>query len=150
MPIAGSVSPFSSAKQCGRATVPEVSSAAPFDALFERTDHDVLVLAEPGAWPDATPVGLAASRRQKPRRRRQCGAGGWMGSGRNRPRQRSRGAWVTLGALTLRADAAAVVSLPVLRYVWERSESVTVCSLRSTVYDRTDYGLGLRGSLQLR
>lgn len=109
----------SSAKQCGRATVPEVSSAAPFDALFERTDHDLLVLAEPGAWPDATPVGLL------PRGSRSRGVvvcvgpeGGWAPEEIARARDRgARG--VTLGALTLRADAAAVVSLPVLRYVWE-------------------------------
>jgi 16S rRNA (uracil1498-N3)-methyltransferase len=44
--------------------------------------------------------------------------GGWAPEEIARARDRgARG--VTLGALTLRADAAAVVSLPVLRYVWE-------------------------------
>jgi 16S rRNA (uracil1498-N3)-methyltransferase len=110
---------ISSAKQCGRATVPEVSAAAPFGAMFDRPDHDVLLLAEPGAWPDAIAVGSF------PRGRPSRGVvvsvgpeGGWAPEEVARARERgARG--VTLGALTLRADAAAVVALPVLRYVWD-------------------------------
>jgi len=109
----------SSAKQCGRATVPDVAAAAAFDTIFDRRDHDVLILAEPGAWPDAIPIGAL------PRGRPDRGVivcvgpeGGWAPDEVARAREcGARG--VTLGQLTLRADAAAVVSLPVLRYIWD-------------------------------
>jgi 16S rRNA (uracil1498-N3)-methyltransferase len=108
----------SSAKQCGRATVPTVRAAASFDSTFERVEHDVLVLAEPGAWSDAVPVAAL------PRRHPTRGVvvivgpeGGWAPEEVARARQ-CGATGVTIGALTLRADAAAVVALPVLRYIW--------------------------------
>ncbi len=108
----------SSAKQCGRAVVPSIGSPAPVAAAFDAArDADHVMLAEPA---------LAAAQRVETllieRRARDVCV--WVGpeGGWDDQEVRTfvdRGATiVTCGGLTLRADMAAVVVLPVLRYIW--------------------------------
>jgi 16S rRNA (uracil1498-N3)-methyltransferase len=120
---------ISSAKQCRRAVVPEIRNPASFlsyvGAAFRRPDSDLphspsvaIMLIEPAA-------DLAASRISDARRIAPQSAvevfvgpeGGW--SEAEIAQAEGAGAtFVTLGDRTLRADAAALVALPVLLYAW--------------------------------
>jgi 16S rRNA (uracil1498-N3)-methyltransferase len=108
----------SSAKQCGRAVVPVIGSPIdPTTALGASTDADHIVLAEPAA------VGVAQRVEELPIERRTRDACVWVGpeGGWDERELRAFGEGatiVTCGGLTLRADMAAVVVLPVLRYIW--------------------------------
>jgi 16S rRNA (uracil1498-N3)-methyltransferase len=110
---------ISSAKQCGRAIVPVLGEPADLDgALVAAKPARLVMLVEPEASPDAR--GLD----ELPRGTPADGAwvfvgpeGGWA------PEEISRAAEagalpLTLGRLTLRADIAATIALPVLRYCW--------------------------------
>ncbi|HSK10498.1 MAG TPA: RsmE family RNA methyltransferase [Vicinamibacterales bacterium] len=108
-----------SAKQCGRAVVPRVHEPLAFDGALDTLAAELrLMLIEPteGA-PGGSVHGLPST---------PCPAsaailvgpeGGW-GEGEV-ARARERG-WqpLTLGARTLRADAAAIVAIPVLQFLW--------------------------------
>jgi len=108
----------SSAKQCGRAIVPPVDPPRTLAEALAGATGSVLVLVEPSA--SASAVRL----RDLPDGPPAAGAtvvvgpeGGWSPAEIERALDH-RATLVTLGALTLRADAAARVALPVLRYVW--------------------------------
>jgi 16S rRNA (uracil1498-N3)-methyltransferase len=108
----------SSAKQCGRSVVPPVDAVRTLDEALSGAAGAVLVLVEPGASASAVRV------RELPGGPPAGGAtvivgpeGGWSPAEIARALER-RATLVTLGALTLRADAAARVALPVLRYAW--------------------------------
>lgn len=110
---------IASAKQCRRAVVPIISAAVTLeDALAERgrAEHDArIVLAEPTlrdaraqSESETTPVSALVAVGPE---------GGW--SREELARFESAGfVSLTLGTLTLRADAAAVVALSVLRERW--------------------------------
>ncbi|HXE80944.1 MAG TPA: RsmE family RNA methyltransferase [Vicinamibacterales bacterium] len=107
-----------SAKQCGRAVVPEIRAVLPLhEALNRAKDGTIVVLAEPSSCagngirgltrPDGAPVTVFVGPE-----------GGW--SEDELSNAASAGAqFVTLGERTLRADAAALVVLPVLLYAWD-------------------------------
>ena len=108
----------SSAKQCGRAVVPPVEPPASLAAVLEAGGGAAYLMVEPKA------AGGITVRELQDAPRPSSGAvllvgpeGGW--SPEELDLARMRGATlVTLGALTLRADAAARVALPVFRYIW--------------------------------
>jgi 16S rRNA (uracil1498-N3)-methyltransferase len=109
----------SSAKQCGRAVVPAIAPAIEVEtALDAAAAADHLVLTEPAAAAEARRVETL------PVEARSRGACVWVGpeggwDDRELRGFAARGATlVTLGGLTLRAEMAAVVVLPVLRYIW--------------------------------
>jgi 16S rRNA (uracil1498-N3)-methyltransferase len=107
----------SSAKQCGRAVVPVVADALSFAnwiALPRR--EPMLMLVEPSAQAFTLPL-----RRVMPAPRATLivgPEGGWTDA-EIRAAQNARAALITLGKLTLRADAAPIVALTALRAVWE-------------------------------
>jgi 16S rRNA (uracil1498-N3)-methyltransferase len=109
----------SSSKQCRRAVVPEIAPAATVDAALQAASGStLLVLAEPSAARSTASLASVS--------RPAAGGGvvvfvgpegGWSGDELNRVR--SAGAtFLTLGERTLRADAVALVTLPVLLYAW--------------------------------
>jgi 16S rRNA (uracil1498-N3)-methyltransferase len=107
-----------SAKQCGRAVVPPVGRVQALDEALESSVGTTLMLVEPAMSAQAKRVA------DLPREAPVAGAtiavgpeGGWSPAETARAVERGV-TLVTLGALTLRADAAARVALPVLRYVW--------------------------------
>ena len=111
----------SAAKQCGRAMVPDIREPVGFGRLREMlADPEpaapVLLLVEPGAWPNA--VRLAALEIEPPKAATVVigPEGGWT------PEEiaEAADAWrlVTLGGRTLRADAMALVALSALFARW--------------------------------
>jgi len=111
---------LSSAKQCGRALIPTVEPPLDLQAFIETDTADLkLILAEPAgatsveeslASLEARPAPGTASLLIGPE-------GGWTGEEIAKARQ---GGFVplTLGTLTLRADAAPLVALSVLLFAW--------------------------------
>jgi 16S rRNA (uracil1498-N3)-methyltransferase len=100
-----------SAKQCGRAVVPEVSPPRPFfDALA--TVNDAVMLVEPSVAPRALAL------REVPARASITvfvgPEGGWAEEELTRARE-SGAMLLTLGAQTLRADAVPLIALTALR-----------------------------------
>ena len=108
----------SSAKQCGRAVVPAVHEPAPFrDVLAGAGQGLVIVLTEPASAAAVASPGDHRPQRDQPVAVFVGPEGGWT------PEELSEAAaagarFVTLGERTLRADAAALVALPVLLYAW--------------------------------
>jgi len=108
----------SSAKQCGRAVVPPIDPPAPFADALRSSAGTCYLLVEPRA------ASTVVSVRELAQGRPAGGAvvivgpeGGWAPE-ELRTADDAGATLVTLGAVTLRADAAAAVALPVLRYVW--------------------------------
>ena len=109
---------LASAKQCRRAVLPDLAAAAPLAAVLDAPEVDRparIVLAEPTAGTDAvTPRELAAPASAvvvvgpeggwDPGELEMLGARGYVP--------------LTLGPLTLRADAAALVAISMLRATW--------------------------------
>jgi len=113
---------IASAKQCGRAVVPEVRPVAAFADVVSGTDVGArILLTEPRA------EALATARVDTLREvARASGAivaigpeGGWSVDEIATAVDAGFTCW-SLGSLTLRADAMAVAALAVLRYAWER------------------------------
>jgi 16S rRNA (uracil1498-N3)-methyltransferase len=117
-----------SAKQCGRAVVPSVAALLSFEAAIgERGDRLGLLLVEPSAvaaLPQGEGCAVPLAALHTPAR----GAGvhllvgpegGWAPTEVAGAVAAGYRAW-TLGALTLRAEAAALCALSILRYVWAR------------------------------
>jgi 16S rRNA (uracil1498-N3)-methyltransferase len=107
---------IASCKQSGRAVVPAIRSPLTFEAwLAEQNSSFRLVLVEPAATADSRAVHdvsepVSAEMAVGPE-------GGW--TARELAVAESTGVqFVTLGALTLRADAAPIVALTALRTVW--------------------------------
>jgi 16S rRNA (uracil1498-N3)-methyltransferase len=104
---------IASAKQCGRAVVPEIHQPAAIDEVIKRPG-DRVMLVEPNAAGPAMPLQAVP-----PLERVAVFAGpegGW--SEQEVQAARDNGAMLlTLGALTLRADTVPIVSLTALR-VW--------------------------------
>jgi 16S rRNA (uracil1498-N3)-methyltransferase len=108
---------LASAKQCRRATLPEIAPPAPLEAFLEGVPADAprIVLAEPAAGlrsstPSAAEAPGSAVLAVGPE-------GGWSRVDLERFAA-ARFTALTLGALTLRADVAALVAISVLRAGW--------------------------------
>ena len=111
----------SSAKQCGRATVPRIGEAIEFDELIEALGKMLLplpglMLVEPNAAPDTTPASELDLSPQRGATVLIGPEGGWT------PVEVERGASVcrliTVGSRTLRADAMCVVALSAFFTMW--------------------------------
>lgn len=105
----------SSAKQCGRAVVPAVGPALLFDEVLKRDGHAVM-LVEPGSARQATALSDLAPVEAVtvvvgPE-------GGWTPEEVDRA-FRLGATTVTLGGLTLRADAVPMVAMAALRALWK-------------------------------
>jgi 16S rRNA (uracil1498-N3)-methyltransferase len=103
-----------SAKQCGRAVVPPVNEAAPFEDVL--SSANVIMLTEPALVERAqrlvqVPTVPAATLLVGPE-------GGWT-QGEVQRAVESGATLLTLGSHTLRADAAPLVALTALRVRWE-------------------------------
>ena len=107
-----------SVKQCGRAVVPPVHPTKEFpDLLRSKEELTRLMFVEPGSAHDVAEVTSLEGKRLSEAMVLIGPEGGWD------PQEISEAAQagVTLlsfGARVLRADAAAAVIIPVLRYVW--------------------------------
>jgi 16S rRNA (uracil1498-N3)-methyltransferase len=111
----------SSAKQCGRATVPRIGEAIEFDELIEALGKMVLplpglMLVEPKVATDTTPASELDLSPQRGATVLIGPEGGWT------PVEVEHGAAVcrliTVGTRTLRADAMCVVALSALFTMW--------------------------------
>jgi 16S rRNA (uracil1498-N3)-methyltransferase len=101
----------SSAKQCGRAVVPAVQAAEPFEHVIPMTTDGVM-LVEPAAAADA--VGLGELKGRQSLTLIVGPEGGWTAD--EVQRARANGTMLlTLGAHTLRADAVPIVALTACR-----------------------------------
>ena len=110
---------ISSAKQCGRAVVPEVDEPRRFEDALERARAStLLVLLEPAAASGREGVRNIGDIPRDGHVSVLVGPeGGW-----SEPELAAAAAagarFLTLGHRTLRADAVAIVALPVLLYAW--------------------------------
>jgi 16S rRNA (uracil1498-N3)-methyltransferase len=109
----------SSSKQCGRAVVPAVAEPTTFlEVLREPHDELRVMLVEPRAATDARPL-RELTRADTPRAITVFAGpeGGWSADELDAAHA-SGARLVTLGPRVLRADAIALVALPVLLYVF--------------------------------
>ena len=108
---------IASAKQCGRSVVPSVHAPTRLQELLaEESTAQRIMLVEPGGMVPAV------ERLQDVRRTDEAillvgPEGGWA-PGEMKAAQAAGGRLATLGALTLRADAAPLVAMTALRTVW--------------------------------
>lgn len=111
------------AKQCGRATLPEITSVRPLAATLHASGHDAsgcagavrLWLTEPGLTaqgsadvpmpPDAVCLAIGPE-------------GGWAPGELDAARGAGWHAW-SLGPVTIRAEHVALAALSVIRYAWD-------------------------------
>ena len=103
------------AKQCGRATIPEIASARPFDATLASTPAPRLILVEPsaGVGEPGGPSAVAPSTATLivgPE-------GGWTPEEVAAARAADAVPW-SLGPLTLRAEVAPAAGLAILGWLW--------------------------------
>ena len=111
-----------SAKQCGRAVVPQVHPSTPYDRFIDADRSRLrILLVEPSA---GSAAGEPRTLRSLARRPTPASAvlavgpeGGWT------PAELARAAHagfelLTIGARTLRADAAPIAALAVLQFLW--------------------------------
>jgi 16S rRNA (uracil1498-N3)-methyltransferase len=108
----------SSAKQCGRAVVPPVDPPRTLAEALSGAAGSVLVLVEPSASAAAVRVSSLAVGPPAGGATIVVGPEGGWSPAEIAQAVEHRATLVTLGSLTLRADAAARVALPVLRYMW--------------------------------
>lgn len=107
----------SSAKQCRRATVPAIAVPRRFDAwLRQPEDEWRLMLVEPTAWKGGSDLETLVGRPRPASAALLVGPeGGW--SAEERERAVAAGCIpVSLGSLTLRADAVPVAAVAILRF----------------------------------
>lgn len=106
-----------SAKQCGRAVVPLVTPPLPLaDALNDRLDGARLMFVEPQT--SAAPVRLRDIPRPEGATLMVGPEGGWS-EDELRGAEQAGASLVTMGGLTLRADAMPIVALTAVRTLWE-------------------------------
>ena len=111
---------LSSAKQCGRAFVPAVEPPLGLETFIETDTAELkLILTEPAEAADSEASLASLETRPAPATSSLLVGpeGGWTGEEVARARQRGF-LPLTLGALTLRADAAPLVALSVLLFAW--------------------------------
>jgi len=109
---------ISSVKQCGRAVVPPVYETKELGAVLQSTAGQTrLMFAEPGAGQDVADMTSLEGQRPSGAIVLVGPEGGWD----SQEVADAAAAGVTLlsfGGRVLRADAAAAVVIPVLRYIW--------------------------------
>ena len=105
---------ISSAKQCGRAVVPEIADPLRLDECLRIADRPLVLLAEPaaGAGAGAIPSRPAAATIV-------CGPEGGWAPGEIAAAIDAGASPITLGGRTLRADAAPLVALAILLHHWD-------------------------------
>jgi 16S rRNA (uracil1498-N3)-methyltransferase len=119
---------LASAKQCGRATLPDVPDPRQLGEWLANGPHIGLrvILVEPGAAPGGTrPIRSLLDRDAPASAVLLAGPeGGWSG---NEVRTAIDTGYepVTLGPLTLRADAIAVAAMSVFRVLWDEGPAPT-------------------------
>src|SRR5262249_49098817 len=112
---------LSSAKQCGRATVPEIHEALEFDQLIDALSKMMLplpglMLVEPGAAAKTTSVSELDLSPQRCATLLIGPEGGWAPMEVERAARACR--LMTVGGRTLRADAMCIVALSALFTMW--------------------------------
>jgi 16S rRNA (uracil1498-N3)-methyltransferase len=106
-----------SAKQCGRAVVPLVTTPVTLaDVLADRSNSARVMLVEPQT--SAAPLRLHDVPRPSAATLIVGPEGGWSEDELQRAEQ-AGASLVTMGGLTLRADAMPVVALTAVRTLWE-------------------------------
>jgi 16S rRNA (uracil1498-N3)-methyltransferase len=111
---------LASAKQCGRATLPPVEDPIPLSEFLTSADAELkLFLVEPSAEGDVVSLRSFIDKPPPSSAALIVGPeGGW--AGKERDAAVAAGCVpVTLGGLTLRADAVAVAAISVVRFLWE-------------------------------
>lgn len=104
----------SSAKQCGRAVVPEIHAPLDLTRAVDRLPAPLILLAEPGAGTTAGSLPATALTATL-----VCGPeGGWSSDELTRLRGAGAVAW-RLGGRTIRADAIAPIALALLLHDWQ-------------------------------
>jgi 16S rRNA (uracil1498-N3)-methyltransferase len=106
-----------SAKQCGRAVVPDVGSVAPLASLLERPDDGPRLICVEPARPGANPIAAGARERPAAALVLIGPEGGWSDSELSAAIARGLQP-VHLGPRTLRAETAPTVLLSALWTVW--------------------------------
>jgi 16S rRNA (uracil1498-N3)-methyltransferase len=112
---------LASAKQCRRATLPEVGDARPFRAWLDADDGAALKLmfVEPTAGIGARSLRTFVGSPAPDRVRLLVGPeGGWA---QDEVEAATARGWipVTLGTLTLRADAVPIAAIAIVRFLWD-------------------------------
>jgi 16S rRNA (uracil1498-N3)-methyltransferase len=109
-----------SAKQCRRATLPEVGEPVPLAAaLSAHGTQQVLFFVEPSAARDTQSVRTFVGRPSPERAALVVGPeGGWAPEEIDSARK-AGAALVTLGRLTLRAEAVPLAAMAIFRILWE-------------------------------
>lgn len=108
----------SSAKQCGRAVVPDVQDPVSLGEALARAGSGLVVfLVEPLSGAGAGRIADLSAPREDAASVFVGPEGGWTEDEISAAAS-AGAAFVTLGERTLRADAAALVALPVLLYAW--------------------------------
>lgn len=108
---------IASAKQCGRAVVPEIAAVATLAEGLAAAAGLALFLTEPGAAAPGV-VALADVPRAEAATIFVGPEGGWTGEELRQAADAGAVA-TTIGGLTLRADAVAIVALTALRALWD-------------------------------
>jgi 16S rRNA (uracil1498-N3)-methyltransferase len=110
----------SSVKQCRRATVPIVSEARTFQQWLESSGGDLkLMFVEPAAASNLQSLRSLMGREAPERAALIVGPEGGWAPEEIEAAVRAGCMPVTLGSLTLRADAVPVAALSVFRFLWE-------------------------------
>lgn len=105
---------IASAKQCGRAVVPEILPPRPLEAILPALPPPMLMLAEPSAGAPLTAVPPAASQASL-----LVGPEGGWSQEEIQAASNAGAMCLRLGGRTLRADAAPLVALTILLYEWD-------------------------------
>jgi len=111
---------LASAKQCRRATLPEVHDTRPFREWIDAANADLkLIFVEPAAATSARSLRSFVGSPTPARAALLVGPeGGWA---KEEIEAATARGWipVTLGALTLRADAVPIAAIAIVRFLWE-------------------------------
>ena len=112
---------ISSAKQCARATLPEVHPARDFSELLSTArDSMVLLFVEPHSEGGPPVTDLETLEHRVPAKATiLVGPEGGWDPVEIEAAEKAGVILVTLGARTLRADAAGVIAIAVLQYLWK-------------------------------
>jgi len=110
---------LASAKQCRRAVLPAVATPVTLDDWMRSADHELrLILVEPAAGVGTTLRELLQRRRPRSVAVIVGPEGGWSPEELAAAREHGCVA-MSLGALTLRADAVAAIAGSLVRLIWE-------------------------------
>jgi 16S rRNA (uracil1498-N3)-methyltransferase len=113
---------LASAKQSGRAVLPEIRMPLTFEHYLEEPGAALrLLLVEPGAHADVEPVSMLKRAATPADAALLVGPEGGWDKNEWAAAKTSGARLVTLGERTLRADAVPVVAITVLQFLWDHS-----------------------------